>query len=94
MNHHSATQKTISFQFTFRKVSRQSETSLTGDGVRTVRAVSIGVGRRRRFSIGLFTARVRGVGGNARTCLIRLTLVALSRQTFFRNVMLSCAVPT
>lgn len=93
MNHHSATQKTISLQLIFRRVSRQNDTllppALTG-----LRLVSIGVGRRRRFSIGLFTTRVEAVGGNARTRLIWQTLVALSRQTFFGNVMPSCVQTT
>ena len=56
--------------------------------------VLIEVRRRRRFSIGLFTTRVEGIDGNACTSLIRLTLVALSRQTFFGNVMTCCAKKT
>ena len=93
MNHHSATQKTISFQLTFRRVSQRSGALLL-PAAEGVLAVSIEVERRRGFSIGLFTTSDGGVGGNACTCLIRLTLVALSRQTFFGNVTPSCAKTT
>jgi hypothetical protein len=57
MNHHSATQKTISFQLILRRVSRQKETPFWS-AVAGVGEVLIGVRRRSRFNIGLATIPV------------------------------------